>query len=54
MYKKSKVLECGGYSDLRRNQDVDFFGCMLFAGFKAVNIDKFLLLFRSNKDLLKC
>jgi glycosyltransferase involved in cell wall biosynthesis len=53
MYKKSKVLECGGYSDLRRNQDVDLFGRMLFAGYKAVNIDKPLLLFRSNNDLSK-
>jgi len=53
MYKKSKVLECGGYSDLRRNQDVDLFGRMLFAGCKAANIDESLLLFRSNRDLLK-
>jgi glycosyltransferase involved in cell wall biosynthesis len=53
MYKKSKVLECGGYSDLRRNQDVDLFGRMLFVGCKAVNIGESLLLFRLNKDLLK-
>lgn len=53
MYKKSKVLECGGYSDLRRNQDVDLFGRMLFAGFKAANINESLLLFRSNNDLSK-
>lgn len=53
MYKKSKVFEVGGYSDLRRNQDVDLFGRMLFAGFKAANIDKSLLLFRSNSNLLK-
>jgi glycosyltransferase involved in cell wall biosynthesis len=53
MYKKSKVLECGGYGNLRRNQDVDLFGRMLFAGFKAANIDKSLLLFRSNNALSK-
>lgn len=53
MYRKSKVLECGGYSDLRRNQDVDLFGRMLFAGCKAGNIEESLLLFRSNKNLLK-
>lgn len=53
MYKKSKVLKCGGYSDLRRNQDVDLFGRMLFAGSKAENIDESLLLFRSNNDLSK-
>jgi glycosyltransferase involved in cell wall biosynthesis len=51
MYKKSKVLECGGYSNLRRNQDVDLFGRMLFTGAKAANIDESLLLFRSNKSL---
>lgn len=53
MYKKSKVLECDGYSNLRRNQDVDLFGRMLFAGFKAANIGESLLLFRSNEDLSK-
>ena len=53
MYRKSKVLKCGGYSDLRRNQDVDLFGRMLLAGCKAANIDESLLLFRVNKNLLK-
>lgn len=53
MYKKSKVLASGGYSDLRRNQDVDLFGRMLFAGAKAKNIGESLLLFRSNIDLSK-
>jgi glycosyltransferase involved in cell wall biosynthesis len=53
MYKKSKVIECGGYSDLRRNQDVDLFGRMLFAGVKAANIGESLLLFRSNNALSK-
>ncbi|MGG0280592.1 glycosyltransferase [Bacillus pacificus] len=53
MYKKSKVLACGGYSNLRRNQDVDLFGRMLFAGLKAANIGQSLLLFRSNNDLSK-
>lgn len=53
MYKKSTVLKNNGYSDLRRNQDVDLFGRMLFNGAKAANIDKSLLLFRTNNDLLK-
>ena len=53
MYKKSKVLEQGGYSNLRRNQDVDLFGRMLFAGCKAENIDEALLWFRSNDELAK-
>lgn len=53
MFKKSIVLRCGAYSNLRRNQDVDLFGRMLFSGFKAKNLDSSLLLFRSNKALSK-
>lgn len=53
MFKKSKVLELGGYSSLRRNQDVDLFGRMLFAGCKAINIGEPLLYFRTNNDLAK-
>ncbi|MBQ4131500.1 MAG: glycosyltransferase [Clostridia bacterium] len=53
MYRKSKVLEFGGYSDLRRNQDVDLFGRMLFGGCKAENIGESLLYFRSNDALAK-
>lgn len=53
MYKKSKVLSVGGYGDLRRNQDVDLFGRMLFGGCKAENIGESLLYFRSNDDLAK-
>ena len=53
MYKKSKVIENGGYSDLRRNQDVDLFGRMLFNGCKSKNLNESLLLFRTNDDLAK-
>lgn len=53
MYRKSKVLENNGYSNLRRNQDVDLFGRMLFSGCQAENIDESLLYFRSNADLAK-
>ncbi len=53
MYRKSKVLAAGGYSDLRRNQDVDLFGRMLFGGCEAENIGESLLFFRSNDDLAK-
>lgn len=53
MYRKNKVLENNGYSDLRRNQDVDLFGRMLFNGCEAYNIQKSLLWFRSNTDLTK-
>ena len=53
MYKKTKVMQVGGYSDLRRNQDVDLFGRMLFSGCIAANIEESLLYFRSNNDLAK-
>ncbi|WP_088188409.1 glycosyltransferase [Desulfosporosinus sp. FKA] len=53
MYKKSKVLEVGGYGNLRRNQDVDLFGRMIFSGCFAGNIEESLLWFRSNDDLAK-
>ena len=51
MYKKTAVLAEGGYSDLKRNQDVDLFGRMLFKGYKAENIDESLLWFRSSDEL---
>ncbi len=51
MYKKSAVLAEGGYADLKRNQDVDLFGRMLFKGDKAENIDEALLWFRSSDEL---
>ncbi len=51
MYKKSAVLAEGGYADLKRNQDVDLFGRMLFKGYKAENIDEALLWFRSGDEL---
>ena len=53
MYRRSKVLEYNGYADLRRNQDVDLFGRMLYSGCKAENIGESLLYFRSNDELAK-
>lgn len=53
MYKKDKVLQNGGYSNLRRNQDVDLFGRMLFSGCKAANIGESLLYFRTDNNLFK-
>lgn len=53
MYRKSKVLEFGGYSNLRRNQDVDLFGRMLFGGCKATNIQESLLWYRLDDNLSK-
>lgn len=53
MYSKTAVLANNGYSDLRRNQDVDLFGRMQFEGYKAENIDEALLWFRSSDELSK-
>ena len=51
MYRRSAVLAEGGYNDLKRNQDVDLFGRMLFKGYKAENIYEALLWFRSSDEL---
>lgn len=53
MYRKSKVLEFKGYGNLRRNQDVDLFGRMLYGGCKAANFEESLLWFRSDENLTK-
>ncbi|MGU8934809.1 glycosyltransferase [Clostridium perfringens] len=53
MYRKSKVLEYNGYSDLKRNQDVDLFGRMLYGGCKAANFKESLLWFRADENLAK-
>lgn len=46
MYRKSKVLKCGGYSDLRKNQDTDLWIKMLINKCKTKNLKESLLLFR--------
>ncbi|OJF90674.1 glycosyltransferase [Alkalibacterium sp. 20] len=53
MYRKSAVLANNGYSDYRRNQDMDLFIRMLNNGCRAKNINESLLLFRANEDNLK-
>jgi glycosyltransferase involved in cell wall biosynthesis len=53
MYKKSSVLDCGGYQDVLRKEDIDLFIRMLHNGCLSKNISKPLLLFRSNKENYK-
>ncbi|HCX63325.1 MAG TPA: glycosyl transferase [Clostridiales bacterium] len=53
MYKKSEVIRCGGYGKMRRKQDLDLFSRMINNGCVTQNIDKSLLLFRSNEDNFK-
>ena len=53
MYRKSKVLSSGGYSDLRKNQDTDLWIKMLMNGCKGKNLDKALFLFRFEEETYK-
>ena len=53
MFKKSDVIRCGGYGKMKRKQDLDLFSRMLNNGCYALNIDKSLVLFRSNEDNIK-
>lgn len=53
MYKRDDILKVGGYADLRYGQDYDLFGRMLINGYKAVNINECLLLFRTTSDTIK-
>jgi glycosyltransferase involved in cell wall biosynthesis len=53
MYKKSDVIRVGGYGDIPRKQDLDLFSRMLNNGCISSNIDKSLVLFRSNEGNFK-
>lgn len=53
MYKKSKVLECGGYSKLRRKEDFDLFSRMVNLGCYTRNLNESLYLYRVDQDNFK-
>lgn len=53
MYKKTALLKVNGYQDVKRKEDLDLFLRMLNEGMLGFNIQKPLLLFRSNKDNYK-
>lgn len=53
MFKKTSVMKFGGYANLRRSQDADLFGKMLYGGCKARNIDKVLVMVRLSPDRMK-
>lgn len=50
MYKKSKVIESGGYVSLPRKEDFDLFSRMLSKGYYALNIAESLYLYRADED----
>lgn len=53
MFRKSEVLRCGGYGQMRRKQDYDLFSRMINMDCYALNINESLLLFRSNEGNYK-
>lgn len=53
MYKKSKVIGCGNYSNMRTNQDVELWVRMLHNGCKAKNVPYSLVLFRFDEKTYK-
>lgn len=50
MYKKDVILNYGAYRDIQRKEDLEMFGRLLSKGVKGKNINKALLLFRSNEQ----
>ncbi len=53
MYKKSAVLECGGYGNNRLTEDYELFVRMLRKGYMGMNTNKTLVLFRADENYLK-
>lgn len=53
MYKKSTVMNYGGYPETHRGEDIDLFTRMIFNKCKTKNIDKPLLKYRSSADMFK-
>lgn len=50
MYKKSKILEKGGYSPFRRSQDIELFNRIVGGKAKCMNIKEPLLRYRKNEN----
>ena len=52
MLRKSSVLAAGNYSEMRTNQDVEFWVRMLNNGYRCENLDEILVDFRFDNDTL--
>lgn len=50
MYKKTKIMDLGGYKDIKRKEDLELFLNALSKGYYAENIKEVGLYFRSNED----
>lgn len=46
MYKKSVIMDLGGYANLRRSQDIELWARVIYAGHKCQNLNKPLIKFR--------
>lgn len=53
MYRKSKVMRYGPYSNYRKNQDTDLWIKLLSNGCKAANYPEYLLMFRFDEGTYK-
>ncbi|MBE7014862.1 MAG: glycosyltransferase [Ruminococcaceae bacterium] len=53
MYKKSKVLELGGYKEFGRQEDLELFINMVNTNSYSANLDESLLYYRTNADNFK-
>ena len=53
MYRKNKIEEVGGYSNLRKNQDTDLWIKLLLNKAKCLNISEPLLYFRFDENTYK-
>lgn len=53
MFRKSCVEACGGYdSNLRRSQDHDLFSKMVWKGYRCLNLEDILVLFRADENMM--
>lgn len=53
MFRKKAVIESGYYDEtLRRSQDHDLFSRMIYLGYKCININKVLVLFRADENCM--
>lgn len=52
MYKRSFILDNGGYSDLRKGQDFELFNRLVSKHMCCKNIAKYLLKFRRDRDFI--
>lgn len=53
MYRKSAIIDCGGYNNFVFGEDYDLWVRAIIKGYKFYNIQEPLLYFRSNLDSIK-